>query len=169
MLSCFVCVEPPGATPDATTVFRSDFPPRSDTGAGGEGIDSERCNQQENGPDPLHPKDVKSTGVSSSTRLLGASKPGEYGEYAKEAFLSCRVATNKSPINAKPAEVKHLWNADEGMKVLIGPMPVEKFLDEFLPAVNENGMPDCAGAFGSVPAVTKDDEEVCSSLVRVIS
>ncbi|KAL5523296.1 hypothetical protein ACEPAF_1563 [Sanghuangporus sanghuang] len=56
----------------------------------------------------------------------------------------------------------------EGRKVLIGPMPVNEFIDEFLPPATEQ-MPDPTGAFDNVPASVKDEKDIYDPLTKAIN
>ncbi|KAL5480747.1 hypothetical protein ACEPAI_9687 [Sanghuangporus weigelae] len=56
----------------------------------------------------------------------------------------------------------------EGRKVLIGPMPVKEFIDEFLPPATEQ-MPDPSGAFDKVPASVKDEKDIYDPLTKAIN
>ncbi|KAL5480801.1 hypothetical protein ACEPAI_9741 [Sanghuangporus weigelae] len=56
----------------------------------------------------------------------------------------------------------------EGRKVLIGPMPVQAFIDEFLPPTTEQ-MPDPARAFDEVPASVKDEKDIYEPLTKAIN
>lgn len=58
-------------------------------------------------------------------------------------------------------------HARSGRKVIIGPMPVKAFLDEFLPPVPEGKpVPKAKRAFATIPRNLKDSDTLSSSLVR---
>ena len=84
---------------------------------------------------------------------------------AKDSPLAWSRTANKRSLHPNKAEDVHLRNADEGMKVLIGPMPVDEFLDEFLPAVDESDMPDPTGAFDSVSTTATRESDIYPELV----
>ena len=57
--------------------------------------------------------------------------------------------------------------AAEMYKSCIGPMPVEEFLDAFLPVQSEDReqMPSCDSAFESATSASGDKEEISSNIV----
>ena len=58
--------------------------------------------------------------------------------------------------------------ANEGRKVILGPMPVTTFLDEFLPPVPfRERMPKCSGAFNKVPLRPKNEKQIYEALVSL--
>ncbi|KAL5480753.1 hypothetical protein ACEPAI_9693 [Sanghuangporus weigelae] len=74
----------------------------------------------------------------------------------------------KGPIQAAEINDIHRY-AREGRKVIIGPMPVRSFLDEFLPsAPGHKRMPKSAGAFNNVPLRPKDEREIYRVLIAAI-
>ncbi|KAL5499274.1 hypothetical protein ACEPAH_1792 [Sanghuangporus vaninii] len=61
-------------------------------------------------------------------------------------------------------------HARDGRKVIIGPMPVKVFLDEFLPPVpNGEPMPKPAGAFAKVPRNAKNEKAIYDPLIEAIN
>ena len=66
------------------------------------------------------------------------------------------------------AEKRYLRFADEAASHLIGPMPVDKFLDEFLPKPTaDKPMPDSKGAFDGVPEKPQNEGQIYAPLVRL--
>ncbi|KAL5532274.1 hypothetical protein ACEPAF_5843 [Sanghuangporus sanghuang] len=133
-----------------------------------------RIPQRELLSDPLH-----SDGLSGYSRLSQSELPlrnatttprhNRRAPLAKETPLALRETTNKHAMHPNKAEDKHLRNADDGIRVLIGPMPVEEFLDEFLPAVDESEMPDPTGAFDTVPAKANHETHIYPPLIAAIN
>ncbi|KAL5480746.1 hypothetical protein ACEPAI_9686 [Sanghuangporus weigelae] len=61
-------------------------------------------------------------------------------------------------------------HARDGRKVIIGPMPVKVFLDEFLsPVPNGEPMPKPAGAFAKVPRNAKNEKAISDPLIESIN
>ncbi|KAL5522456.1 hypothetical protein ACEPAG_8472 [Sanghuangporus baumii] len=61
-------------------------------------------------------------------------------------------------------------HARDGRKVIIGPMPVKVFLDEFLPPVpNGEPMPKPVGAFAKVPRNAKNEKAIYDPLIEAIN
>ncbi|KAL5483463.1 hypothetical protein ACEPAI_8694 [Sanghuangporus weigelae] len=133
-----------------------------------------RIPQRELLSNPLH-----SDGLSGYPRYFQSDPPlrnatttprrNRRAHMAKETPLALRETTNKHAMHPNKAEDKHLRNADDGIRVLIGPMPVEEFLDEFLPAVDESEMPDPTGAFDTVPAKAHHETHIYPPLIAAIN
>ncbi|OCB91436.1 hypothetical protein A7U60_g1314 [Sanghuangporus baumii] len=80
--------------------------------------------------------------------------------------------TSKDPLKGpiQEAEINDIHRyAREGRKMIIGPMPVRSFLDEFLPpAPSHKRIPKTAGAFNKVPLRPKDEREIYKVLIAAI-
>ncbi|KAL5485979.1 hypothetical protein ACEPAI_7023 [Sanghuangporus weigelae] len=130
--------------------------------------------QQELPPGQLHSDDLSGYPRLSLSDLLNGTEAmtprhNRRAPIAKETPLAFRMTKNKRAIQLRKAEHKHLRNANDGIKVLIGPMPVEEFLNEFLPAVDESDMPDPTGAFNAVPVKAVKEREIYSPLIAAIN
>ena len=78
----------------------------------------------------------------------------------------CRANSCTSQNNQLNFNVHHY--ARSGRKAIIGPAPVDEFLDEFFPPVpSTRPMPRSLGAFSRVPRNPKDDTAIAGSLVRI--
>jgi hypothetical protein len=63
----------------------------------------------------------------------------------------------------------HIRHVHEFIRCAVGPMPVDQFLDEFLPCGDLNGMPSSVGAFASLPDKPEDEKHLCQLLVSTKS
>lgn len=61
-------------------------------------------------------------------------------------------------------------HAEEGRKVILGPMPVKTFFEDFLPPVPVGSpVPTPLGAFKGVPSNPRSERDIYTSLVRFAS
>ncbi|KAL5532272.1 hypothetical protein ACEPAF_5841 [Sanghuangporus sanghuang] len=133
-----------------------------------------RISQQELPSDSLNSDDLSGYPRLSLSDLLNGTEAmtprhNRRAPIAKETPLTLRMSANTRATEPNKAEDKHRRNADEAMRVLIGPMPVEKFLDEFLPAVDESDMPDPTSAFDAVPRGASDEKEIYYPFIAAIN
>ncbi|KAL5483461.1 hypothetical protein ACEPAI_8692 [Sanghuangporus weigelae] len=133
-----------------------------------------RISRRELPPDSVHSDDLPECprlSQSDLPRRTTTTTPRHDRRFpvAKDTPLTLRQTANRHAMVPNRAEDKHFRNADEGMKVLIGPMPVEEFLNEFLPPVDETEMPDPTGAFDGVPERAKHEEEIYPLLIAAIN
>ncbi|KAH8115734.1 hypothetical protein DFH11DRAFT_1507170, partial [Phellopilus nigrolimitatus] len=74
------------------------------------------------------------------------------------------------PMDAKSRNIRY---AREMKRWCVGPMPVEEFLDEFLPPAPKGkgtrAMPSCKGAFNRVPMEPKDEQAIYEKLIPAIN
>ena len=110
----------------------------------------------------------------SSSRDHQSSSPSEH-DSMPDSKVSIPMDVPAARIPKDPlvrptmeAEINDVYRyAGEGKKVILGPIPVQAFLDEFLPpAPADVPMPNCARAFSKVPLRPQDEREICEALVR---
>ena len=115
-----------------------------------------------------------SSSASSSLCSQQTKPPSEHQDRKTVIPKDIPVARNTNdPLQgpALQAENNDVYrHAMDGRKLIIGPMPVRAFLDEFLPATpGHKPMPKSAGAFSRVfPMKVKHEREMSETLVRLI-
>lgn len=68
--------------------------------------------------------------------------------------------------NERDAQAMNQRHAAEAMKYFLGPMPVQVFMETFLPITSMEGMPSSVGAFSDIPAGAKE-RDIYKPLVRL--
>ncbi|KAH8115724.1 hypothetical protein DFH11DRAFT_1702549 [Phellopilus nigrolimitatus] len=92
---------------------------------------------------------------------------------AKDTPIARTENGAKDGFDPKDAKSRNIRYAREMKRWCVGPMPVEEFLDEFLPPAPKGkgarAMPSCKGAFNRVPMVPKDEQAIYEKLIPAIN
>ncbi|KAH8115742.1 hypothetical protein DFH11DRAFT_1854205 [Phellopilus nigrolimitatus] len=106
-------------------------------------------------------QEVKRCGTPPNTEL-----PDEYKDKVRNTPIARTENGAKGGFQSKDAKSRNTRYAREMKKWCVGPMPVEDFLDEFLPTAPEHKgpMPDWANAFDDVPVNPPKEPEIYPKL-----
>ncbi|KAH8115737.1 hypothetical protein DFH11DRAFT_1507405, partial [Phellopilus nigrolimitatus] len=92
---------------------------------------------------------------------------------AKNTPLARTEYSAEGSFDPKDAKGRNIRYAREMKRWCVGPMPVEEFLDEFLPPAPKGKgvrvMPSCKGAFNRIPVDPKDEQAIYEKLIPAIN
>ncbi|KAH8115714.1 hypothetical protein DFH11DRAFT_1301208 [Phellopilus nigrolimitatus] len=116
---------------------------------------------------PPSDRELRNPGSLPKTRF-----PNAVPSAAKNTPLARTENTAEGRFDPKDAKTRNIRYAREMKRWCVGPMPVEEFLDEFLPPAPKGkgvrAIPSCKGAFNRVPLDPKDEQAIYEKLVSIV-